>query len=140
MGGCRSSNGWVLGTSEKRKSGTSLSSAELGLSIYWPGDETAFVHRRQGDPADTATGFGLEPSYRSDLGLRHGETKDSGAPSAGRYRVTELLPRAWDLSQIESVDTDPSAANVVTNETAEINLALGETVGVTSHNVPASQP
>jgi len=87
-------------------------------------------------PADGLTAFGFDPSYGSDFSLRHGETKDSGALEAGTYTVTEILPAGWDLSQIEFVDLDPSTTNVVSEETAEISLAPGETVRVIFHNVP----
>lgn len=91
-------------------------------------------------PADTLgeVAFGFDPSYGSDFSLKHGETKDSGALEAGTYTLTEILPAGWDLDWIEFDDLDPSTTNVVTDETAEINLAPGETIRVIFHNVPAS--
>jgi len=90
-------------------------------------------------PADTATAFEFDPGYYgNNFSLRHDESKDSGALSAGTYTVTEILPAGWDLDWIEFDDPDPSTNNVVTDETAEISLAPGETVRVIFHNVPAS--
>ena len=87
-------------------------------------------------PDDTLgeVAFWFAPSYGSDFSLRNGETKDSGALSAGTYTVTEILPTGWDLSQIEFVDLDPATTNVVTDETAEISLGPGETVRVIFRN------
>ena len=89
-------------------------------------------------PADTLgeVAFGFDPSYGSDFSLRHDESKDSGALEAGTYTVTEMLPAGWDLDWIEFVDLDPSTTNAITDETAEISLAPGETVHVIFHNVP----
>jgi len=88
-------------------------------------------------PTDTATAFEFDPGYYgNNFNLRHDESKDSGALEAGTYTVTEILPAGWDLSQIEFVDLDPSTTNTITDETAEINLAPGETVRVIFHNEP----
>jgi len=89
-------------------------------------------------PDGGLTAFGFAPSYGSDFSLKDGETKDSGALSAGTYTVTEILPAGWELDWIEFEDSDPSTTNVVTDGTAEINLAPGETVRVKFHNVLAS--
>ena len=89
-------------------------------------------------PADTATAFEFDPGYYgNNFSLRHDESKDSGALEAGTYTVTELLPAGWELDWIEFDDPDPSTTNTVIAETAEINLAPGETVRVIFHNVPA---
>ena len=89
-------------------------------------------------PADTATAFEFDPGYYgNNFSLRHDESKDSGALEAGTYTVTEILPAGWELDWIEFDDPDPSTTNTVIDETAEINLAPGETVRVIFHNVPA---
>ena len=89
-------------------------------------------------PTDTATAFEFDPGYYgNNFNLRHDESKDSGALEAGTYTVTELLPAGWELDWIEFDDPDPSTTNTVIAETAEINLAPGETVRVIFHNVPA---
>lgn len=89
-------------------------------------------------PADTATAFEFDPGYYgNNFRLRHDESKDSGALEAGTYTVTEILPAGWELDWIEFDDPDPSTTNTVIDETAEINLAPGETVRVIFHNVPA---
>ena len=89
-------------------------------------------------PADTATAFEFDPGYYgNNFNLRHDESKDSGALEAGTYTVTEILPAGWELDWIEFDDPDPSTTNTVIDETAEINLAPGETVRVIFHNVPA---
>ena len=86
-------------------------------------------------PDGGLTAFGFAPSYGSDFSLKDGETKDSGALSAGTYTVTEILPAGWELDWIEFDDPDPSTTNTVIDETVEINLAPGETVRVIFHNV-----
>jgi len=91
-------------------------------------------------PDGGLTAFGFDPSYGNAFSLRDGETEDSGALKAGTYTVTEILPLSgnWTLDWIEFEDLDPSTTNAVTNETAEISLAPGETVRVIFHNVPTS--
>jgi len=123
----------------EKEEGTSISSNERSLTIHWAGGHTAFVYHQQGAPADITTAFEFDPGYYgNNFSLRHDESKDSGALEAGTYTVTEILPAGWDLCGIEFEDLDPSTTNAVTNETAVISLAAGETVRVIFHNLPES--
>jgi hypothetical protein len=91
-------------------------------------------------PDGGLTAFGFDPSFGNAFSLRDGESKDSGALSAGTYTVTEMpLSGNWTLNYIEVIDLDDSTPYAVNNETVEISLAPGEIVRVIFHNVLAPQ-
>ena len=136
------SNEWIFNIADLVITEQSLvnDGTKLVQLRFYPVVTTTFgshiiVEKQAPDDSLGTIAFWFDPSYGNNFSLRHDESKDSGALSAGTYTVTEILPAGWELDWIEFDDPDPSTTNTVIDETVEINLAPGETVRVIFHNV-----
>ena len=86
-----------------------------------------------GNPiVDTATLFDFTSSYRSQWQMASNQFCLSLALQPGTYSVTELAEDGWNLTGIAI--QDPTGGSTSTSNTANINLAEGETVIVTFTN------
>ncbi len=92
------------------------------------------------DPlGDTTTLFDFEASYRSDFQMTSDQFSLSHALEEGDYSVTELAEDGWDLTDISIEDPTGGSTYDVEGGTADIDLALGETVTITFTNTQRGQ-
>jgi len=87
-------------------------------------------------PNGSLQSFTFNPSWsETDFNLTDGQTNDSGLLLPGSYSVQETLPTGWDLTSIQCNDpTRDSGTSASLGNTANINLAAGETVTCTFNN------
>ncbi|MCP4379325.1 MAG: isopeptide-forming domain-containing fimbrial protein [bacterium] len=85
------------------------------------------------DPAGAPDQFDFTGAL-GDFTLTDGGSQTFNTLQIGTYDVTESVPAGWSLDGI--VCDDPSGGTTVSDPTAEIDLALGETVICTFTNTP----
>jgi hypothetical protein len=111
---------------------------------FYPVSTTEFtekahiVVKKVTDPAgDNTTLFDFEASYRNPWQMTSDQFCLSHGLEAGFYNVTELTEDGWDLADILIQDSTGGSDSI--GETANIDLAEGETVTVTFVNTQRGQ-
>ncbi|WP_417606707.1 hypothetical protein [Oceanimonas baumannii] len=106
-----------------------------------------FVNRKRGriivdkiaNPSDTGQSFVFKSSYDTeDFFLKHGEKNDSGWLVPGNYKVSEIVPDGWDLTQTRCVSNGENGTDSLVNgvqNPVPIELDAGEVVRCTFTNV-----